>query len=71
MGFNMRYVDFKTSMTALENEGLKFYYGKSDALIFEDKLSSKIYDLFKEGKTNKEILSIINQNMEDKTYEVY
>lgn len=71
MGFNTRYVDFKTSMTALENGGLKLYYGKSDALIFEDKLSSKIYDLFKEGKTDKEILSIINQNMEDKTYEVY
>ncbi len=71
MGFNTRYVDFKTSITALENGRLKFYYGKSDALIFEDKLSSKIYDLFLEGKTDEEILSIINKNMEDKTYEVY
>lgn len=71
MGFNKRYVDLKTSLVALENGGLKLYYGKSDALIFEDELSSKIYELFKEGKTDSEILTIIKQNMEDKTYEVY
>jgi len=71
MGFNKRYVDSEMSIRALENGGLKLYYGKSDALIFEDELSSKIYELFKEGKSDKEILTIINQNMEDKTYEVY
>lgn len=71
MGFNKRYVDSKMSILALENGGLKLYYGKSDALIFEDELSSQIYQLFKEGKSDSEILSIINQNMEDKTYEVY
>jgi hypothetical protein len=71
MGFNKRYVDSKMSIIALENGGLKLYYGKSDALIFEDELSSQIYRLFKEGKSDSEILSIINQNMEDKTYEVY
>lgn len=71
MGFNKRYVDSKMSIIALENGGLKLYYGKSDALIFEDELSSQIYQLFKEGKSDSEILSIINQNMEDKTYEVY
>ena len=71
MGFNKRYVNSEMSLNALENGGLKLYYGKSDALIFEDDISSKIYDLYKEGKSDKEILSIINQNMEDKTYEVY
>ena len=71
MGFNKRYVDSKMSIIALENGELKLYYGKSDALIFEDELSSQIYQLFKEGKSDSEILSIINQNMEDKTYEVY
>ena len=71
MGFNKRYVDSKMSIIALENGGLKLYYGKSDALIFEDELSSQIYQLFKEGKSDSEILSIINQDMEDKTYEVY
>ena len=71
MGFNKRYVDSKNSIFALESNNLKGYYGKSDALIFEDSLSLKIYDLYKEGKSDKEILSIINQNMEEKTYEVH
>jgi len=71
MGFNKRYVNSEFSIQALKNNNLRGYYGKSDCLFFEDELSSKIYDLFKEGKTDYEILSIINQNMEDKTYEVY
>jgi len=71
MGFNKRYVDVKMSLHALENGGLKNYYGKSDCLFFEDEMSSEIYKLYKEGKTDEEILLIINQNMEDKTYEVY
>lgn len=71
MGFNKRYVDVEFSILALKKNNLKQYYGKSDCLIFEDDVSSKIYELFKEGKTDEEILSIINQNMEDKTYEVY
>ncbi len=40
MGFNKRYVDSKNSIFALESNNLKGYYGKSDALIFEDSLSS-------------------------------
>ena len=71
MGFNKRYVSLEYTLRALENDNLKDYYGKSDALIFEDTTSSKIYNLYKEGKTEKEILSIINQNMEEKTNEVY
>ena len=71
MGFNRRYVDKERSIIALEKNELKNYYGKSDALIFEDSLSSKIYDLFKEGKSDSEILSIIKQNMEEKTNEMY
>ena len=71
MGFNKRYVASEYTMKALENNDLKGYYGKSDALIFEDTLSSDVYNLYKQGKTEKEILSIINQNMEEKTNEVY
>lgn len=71
MGFNKRYVDLEYTIKALQNNNLKGYYGKSDALIFEDTISSKVYNLYKQGKTEKEILSIINQNMEDKTNEVY
>lgn len=71
MGFNKRYVNSEYSIKALQNNDLRSYYGKSDCLFFEDEMSSDIYKLFKEGKTEKEILSLINQNMEDKTYEVY
>jgi len=71
MGFNRRYVDKDTSINALKNGGLKNYYGKSDALIFEDDMSSKIYELYKSGHNSEEILIIINQNMEEKTNEMY
>jgi hypothetical protein len=71
MGFNKRFVSKEYSIKALKENSLKIYYGKSDMLIFEDDLSSKIYQLFKEGKSDMEILSLINQNMEEKTNEVY
>ena len=71
MGFNKRYVNLSSCITALENNHLKMYYGKSDMLIFEDETSSYIYELFKQGKTDSEILQIINKNMEEKTNEVY
>ena len=71
MGFNKRYVCSKYTIEALKNNSLREYYGKSDCLIFEDDLSSEVYKLFREGKTDEEILNNINQNMEEKTYEVY
>ena len=71
MGFNKRYVDLDRCIKALENNNLKGYYGKSDMLIFEDDTSSLIYELFKQGKTDLEILQTINKNMEEKANEVY
>ena len=71
MGFNKRFVVLEHCINALNKGDLKGYYGKSDMLIFEDTTSSRIYNLYKEGKTEKEILLIINQNMEEKTNEVY
>jgi len=73
MGFNQRYVDFERSYRALSEGGLRKYYGKSDGLTFEDNESVEIYELFIQGKTDEEILSIINnkKNMEEKTNEVY
>jgi hypothetical protein len=73
MGFNQRYVSFDRCSQALSNGGLRNYYGKSDGLTFEDDLSVEIYELFIKGKTDEEILSIINnkKNMEEKTNEVY
>jgi hypothetical protein len=40
-------------------------------LLFEDEVSSKIYQLYLEGKSEPEILINIKPNMEEKTYEVY
>jgi hypothetical protein len=71
MGFNKRHVVLDRCIEALKNNNLRGYYGKSDMLYFEDDLSSRIHDLFLEGKTDVEILSIINQNMEEQTNEMY
>jgi hypothetical protein len=71
VGFNKRYVVLDTCIEALKNNNLKGYYGKSDVLYFEDDLSSKIYELFLNGKTDSEILLIINQNMEEQKNEMY
>lgn len=71
MGFNRRYVSLENSIKALEKSDLKSYYGKSDALIFEDETSSKIYELYKQGISEQEILYSIIKNMEEKTNEVY
>jgi len=71
MGFNKRYVNSEFSMRALKNNDLKNYYGKSDVLIFEDQVSSQIYDLYKKGLSNTEIINILKTNMEEKTNEVY
>lgn len=71
MGFNKRYVFLEFTLKALKSGNLKGYYGKSDMLIFEDTTSSKIYNLYKEGKTEKEIITLLNLNMEEKTNEMY
>ena len=71
MGLNKRYLGLQNTIKSLKNNDLKGYYGKSDLLIFEDTASSEIYNLFKQGKTEKEILTILNLNTEEKTNEVY
>jgi hypothetical protein len=72
MGFNKRWVDPKRCINALKEGKLKEFYGKSDMLVFEDDTSSLIYDLYVQGKTDEEILIIINKkNTEEKTNEVY
>ena len=72
MGFNKRYITKHSSLTALNDNGLKLYYGRADMMIFEDDLSEIIYDLYLSGKTEQEILNIINLNTEEKnSYEVH
>ena len=71
MGFNKRFVDLERCLNALKEGKLKEYYGKADMLYFDDNLSSYIHDLYVQGKTDQEILLIINQNTEEQTNEVY
>lgn len=65
MGFNKRYITKQSSLTALNDNGLNHYYGRADVMIFEDDLSEIIYDLHLSGKTEQEILNIINLNTEE------
>ena len=60
MGFNKRFINFEKSLMALQNEKLIEYYGKSNSLFFEDTKSFDVYELHTSGKTDKEILKIIN-----------
>ena len=71
MGFNKRYITKQSSLTALNDNRLNLYYGRADMMIFEDDLSEIIYDLYLSGKTEQEILNIINLNTEETTNEVH
>jgi hypothetical protein len=71
MGFNKRLVNLDSCILALQENRLKIYYGKSDMLVFEDETSSIIYELYKQGKSDLEILQTINKNTEGKTNEVH
>ena len=60
MGFNKRWVNLESCIFALKEGKLREYYGKSDMLVFQEDTSSLIYDLYTQGKTDEEILTIIN-----------
>jgi hypothetical protein len=73
VGLNKQYINLKSTLNSLLSGELQFYYRIGYALIFEDIESSIVHDLYLEGKSNKEILTIINdkQITEKKNYEVY
>jgi len=71
VGFNKRYITKQSSLTALNDNRLNLYYGRADMMVFEDDLSEIIYDLYLSGKTEQEILNIINLNTEETTNEVH
>lgn len=73
MGFNKRWVSLNRCINYLKEGNLKQYYGKSDMFYFENETCSFIYNLHCQGKSDEEILIIINQklNMEEKTNEMY
>lgn len=60
MGFNKRILSKEMCFDALINSSLKSLYGKSDMLMFEDKESSDIYELYKQGQTDEEIAKTYN-----------
>ena len=64
MGFNKRYVNYQSTLRALQLGRLKEYYGNSDALIFQDDESLMVNNLFDEGKSDEEILIILKQSEE-------
>lgn len=64
MGFNKRYVNYQSTLRALQSGRLKEYYGNSDALIFQDDESLMVNNLFDEGKSDEEILIILKQSEE-------
>lgn len=60
MGFNKRILSKEMCFDALINSSLKSLYGKSDMLMFEDKESSDIYELYKQGRSDEEIAKTYN-----------
>lgn len=60
MGFNKRYVNYQNTLRALNSNSLKEYYGKADTLMFDDEKSERVYTLFVGGKTEEEILKLLN-----------
>jgi hypothetical protein len=61
MGFNKRYINYQNTLIALQSNKLKEYYGNADVIICDDYISEKVYNLFVEGKTEEEIIKLINQ----------
>lgn len=62
MSVNKRWVRFDHCLAALKEGRLREYYGKSDMLYFENDTCSLIFDLHVQGKTDEQILNLINQN---------
>jgi len=59
MGMNKRYIDINITNSALYSNQLSNLYYKCDILIFECDGSSHIYNLFKSGKSESEIINLL------------
>ncbi len=60
MGFNKRYINYQNTLIALQSKKLKEYYGNAEAFIFNDNISEKVHSFFIEGKTEEEIIKLID-----------
>lgn len=56
MGFHRRIINAEVTKRYLETEKLNVLYS-SESLIFMDEFSSQVFELFKENKKEKEIIS--------------
>lgn len=62
MGFHKRIIDKEIILKYFElNKPLKNLF-KAEAIIFDDTLSSKVYELHEQGLTDNQIKIIINEN---------
>lgn len=59
MGFHKTYIDIERTIFELSKNNLSFLY-KNDILIFDDKLSSDVYNMYKQGYTNDKIINFLN-----------
>ena len=60
MGFHRRIINEEVTKEYIASNKLEVLYS-SESLIFMDELSSEVFEYFKNGKTNEEILSLINK----------
>lgn len=70
MGFNKRFINFDLTVESLKDNTLKELYS-ADALILNDDDSSRIYQYYLEGKTEKEILKIYSRKIKNYNNEKY
>jgi len=61
MGFNKRFVSENTIKEYLEEKKPLKKLFSSDAFIFMDEVSSKVFDLYNKGLTDKEIEKILKK----------
>jgi len=59
MGFHKRYLNIDIVHRSLIENKIVNLFTKADAFVFEDNESSHVYALFIEGKTNQELLEIV------------
>ena len=62
MTFIKRYYNKKQIMRWLKNDYKLVDIFKPNAYIFEDNISSKVYDWYREGLTEKQILEKLEKN---------
>ena len=62
MSFNKRWVRLDQCIQALKEGKLGDYFGKSDMLVFDNKICSTIYHMYIQGKPDSEILDLVEKN---------